>query len=120
MLKNIERTLPCTLTDTEERERTEELLAKMAELEELAIQLDVSRANIKAQAGALEVRVRALRTILRDREELRAVECGQRADSADCLVSVVRLDTGARIQVRPMTEDERQQSLPFVGTQPHA
>ena len=82
--------------------------------------------DIDAEIEGIEDEIRGLRARIRDREqaregviaavkngrELRTVECDERWDYAQKRVVTVRIDTGAEVASREMTQDELQVPMP--------
>jgi hypothetical protein len=114
VLRTIKRELAVVLTPSE-------LLAKgdsVATLHQKASTLRVRKktmtdeisGEIKGVEGAISVLVGQIRT----RSEMREVSCDEVADYANNLVNIIRRDTEATIEVRPLLPTERQKPLPLI------
>lgn len=104
----VQRILPCPLTETELKtavRRISTLLVDKAVLEEEIRKVVASyRAKLKAVAGELGPCMQQMR----EQVEHRSVRCEERFIYATGMVRLVRTDTGALVEERPMREGERQ------------
>lgn len=112
-LKKVTRNLPCRLTEGELLARADDLSVVVQETTaEEGRQTDV-KAQMKARLTELDARKTRLAITIGRKEEYRDVEVEHLADLQAGTVSVIRTDTGESIETRPMTEQERQTSLPL-------
>lgn len=109
------RPLPCPLTQNElgaAIERTSTLLKEKAALEdELRSFAEMQRAKLRARCADLDLCYRQIT----ERIDYRPIACEERHVYDAGLVRIVRLDTGAIVEERPMTAQERQLPLDAVG-----
>ena len=113
-IETVSRQLFVALTAEEIQERGEQLAVK---LREIAVAYDGMAEDAKEwKADILHLETEANETahIIRERRELRPVEVDV-VPAADGKVSEVRRDTGEVVAVRPISERERQLSLPKIG-----
>lgn len=112
-LKKLTRNLPCRLTDEELLARADDLSVVVQETTaEEGRQTDV-KAQMKARLTELDARKTRLAITIGRKEEYRDVEVELKADIQAGTVTIYRTDTGESIETRPMTEHERQTSLPL-------
>lgn len=113
VLKEVTRSLPCRLTDPELLTKADELSVVVQEVSaEEDRQTDV-KAQMKAKLTELDARKTRLAITIGRKEEYRDVRCELQADVQAGTVTVIRTDTGESLETRPMTEDEKQKSLPL-------
>ncbi len=117
VLAREKRELPVPLTAGEIEER----LIKWGDLETRKAELEGEAKRIadefKGQVGQIASEIALVQKQLKARAEVREVETADRADYPNALVRMVRLDTGAEYDTRPMTQEELKQSqhrLPSV------
>lgn len=111
MRKMDPRQLPCALTDQEKLARGMDL-AKLSETIQTMRDIEASRRKgAKVEIEGLELDQSKLAATIRQGTELRLVEVGEEHDLTSKVVRVVRLDTGAILTARPMTQDELQMVL---------
>lgn len=115
-LRSLTRDLRCDLTLDQVREKGEHLARQSAEQ-------DLLKAKNKAEKTAMaeaekEKAAEISRTAydVRTRSELRAVECEWQADYGRDRAVLVRLDTGAELERRTLTAEERQMELQIGAT----
>lgn len=89
------RTLGCVLSDSE-------LISRLSAID-----------GISKSIAALKARLKLLRYEVRDRSELREVECEIEFNYESHTVFVKRTDTREIIERRPMTKEEKNLELPF-------
>lgn len=109
------RKLDVVLSAEERDERQESLLTALSEGEDLAAEKSAAMADFRQRGKAQAARVVELRHAVTARIEKRDVKCEERFDDRRGEVQVVRLDTGAVIDTRPQTPEERQQVIPGTG-----
>jgi flagellar basal body rod protein FlgC len=112
------RSLRCYLTQ-------EELLAAGERLAELLDNLrgaESERESVVKQYKAKEAELAALiesqQLLVRNKSEIRMVDCVNVLDYTDVRCIVTRLDTGEIVVNRKLTEDEKQSTLEFDGEMP--
>lgn len=114
-LKEVTRNLPCRLTDAELLVRADDLSVAVQEITaEENRQTDV-KAQMKARLTELDSRKTRLAITVGRKEEYRDIRCELSADLQAGTVTTIRTDTGEAMETRPMSESERQQSLPMEG-----
>ena len=112
-LKKIMRNLPCRLTERELLDRADQLSVVVQETNaEEGRQTDV-KAQMKAKLTELDARKTRLAITIGRKEEYRDVEVELMADVQAGTVTIYRMDTAEALETRPMTEQERQSSLPL-------
>lgn len=112
-LKRITRNLPCRLTEGELLARADDLSVVVQETTaEEGRQTDV-KAQMKARLTELDARKTRLAITIGRKEEYRDVEVELMADVQAGTVTIYRMDTSEAIETRPMTEQEKQNALPF-------
>lgn len=102
-----QRELMCKLTEGEIIARGDEMAKAELEID----RLKETRRGVNGQIADLSTRRNKLATIIEEGEEARAVDCTWIEDFAKNVVRLVRQDTGAEVDTRPMTADDRQESL---------
>jgi hypothetical protein len=112
------RSLRCQLTQ-------EELLAageKLAELLDNLRGAESARESVvrqyKAKEAELAAQIESQQLLVRNKSEIRTVDCVNVLDYTDVRCIVTRLDTGEIIVNRKLTEDEKQSTLEFDGEKP--
>jgi hypothetical protein len=73
---------------------------------------EIAKAN-RMKLTEFETEIRRLSGAIREREEMRLVDCERRFDYETGRVTDVRLDSGEVLAVRDMSEVERQKDLPL-------
>lgn len=112
-VKRVTRNLPCRLTETELLARADNLSVVVQETTaEEGRQTDV-KAQMKARLTELDARKTRLAITIGRKEEYRDVEVELMADVQAGTVTTYRQDTGEAIDTRPMSEKERQTTLPL-------
>jgi hypothetical protein len=101
------RELPCSLTESELVREGLELALLMFQLDEAFALEQHRRQQYNALVEAGQAKVRAHAEVLTGGVIRRPVECQVEWDHDTAEVIVTRLDTGAVIEHRPMTEEER-------------
>jgi len=110
LLKDTTRNLPCALTQDELIAAGEQLAEVQEDIQNEDARAADVKASLKSTMTELESKRARLASTVRRREEYRdvAVELWLHEDG---MVHAVRRDTGEGLEVRPMTDQERQQSL---------
>lgn len=109
--KSVKRDLEVALTDSEMLKRNEELLAAMQARDDLIAAKSEATSNINASIKLAAQHVKELASALRNKKEKREVDCIERMIFPTNTVEIVRTDTGAVVEKRAMTPDERQPVL---------
>ncbi len=113
-LKTVVRSVPCRLTDAELLARADELSGVVQDTTaEEGRQTDI-KAQLKARLTELDARKTRLALTIGRKEEHRDVDVAHVADLQAGTVTVFRTDTGEAMDTRPMTDAERQDSLPLT------
>lgn len=102
-----QRPLECKLSAAEFNDRSD----KMAAAELLIEQLKEQRKGVNGKIAAAATERARLAHIIESQIEVRAVECEWRDDLRQNLKRLVRLDTNAEVDSRPLTADDLQQDL---------
>lgn len=113
--KTFERDLEVSLTDAERLKRNEDLLEAMQARDDLKSQKSEATSQINASIKISEGRVKDLAIALRSGKEKRPVRCTERFLFETNTVEIVRADTGAVIEKRAMTPEERTPTLPGLS-----
>jgi hypothetical protein len=108
-LQQEERRLEVKLTEAELLKRGDDMAAAECEIEKLKEERKALNVSIQNAAGT---RAELAHTIERGTEE-QPVQCEWRPDYPKNVFRLVRLDTGAEVDTRAMTADERTVSLDF-------
>ncbi len=103
--------LPCRLTDEEMLLKAAELATLVVEVEHTEGRLKVRRTELRAELKKGRQRAAELAKVVANRTEDREVEVYEEPDPGTGLVWTVRRDTGARVDSRPMTAEDRQLEL---------
>lgn len=112
-LRRVIRSLPCRLSETELLARADELSVVVQETSaEESRQTDV-KTQMKARLTELDARKTRLAITIGRKEEFRDVEVELMADVQAGTVTVIRQDTGESLETRPMSDAERQTTLPL-------
>lgn len=112
-IKRVTRNLPCRLTEPELLARADELSVVVQETNaEEGRQADV-KAQMKARLTELDARKTRLAITIGRKEEYRDVEVELMADLQAQTVTVYRMDTSEATETRPMSEQEKQATLPL-------
>lgn len=111
MHEKTEEFLPVKLTDEEFYERSTELAEVDQKIEDAEEEKRSLSQAIKNRVGGLITRKVQLRTIVRERQEFRHVECEWIPHFPSKQVSLVRMDTGETVRTRTMKVEELQEKL---------
>ena len=113
-LRKVMRSVPCRLTDAELLARADELSGVVQDTTaEEGRQTDI-KAQLKARLTELNARKTRLALTIGRKEEHRDVDVEHVADLQAGTVTVFRTDTDEAMDTRPMTDAERQDSLPLT------
>lgn len=105
--------LKCLLTDKELIETGSELSHEIQVLSGIAAELETIKADYKAKSKASDARIQSLTIRMRDKYEMRPVECVEIKNFETKKYLVLRVDTGEEIETRDLREDELQMPLPI-------
>lgn len=111
--RSIKMRLKHQLTTEEKRELAESMADNQAKLEELEDEKKAVASDYKSRIETVQGEIRRESNTYRQGWELRDIQCSEIQDFDKGIVTVVRLDTGEEVKVRPMTHDERTLELPF-------
>lgn len=111
LLKTMTESLDCKLTDSEFKERAEQLGAQLEDIRGAADRHASQKSAQKSEMAALEAKRDLLAMIVRRHAEERDVQVEVHADDAKGVVSYTRMDTGEVYHERPMSAAERQVEL---------
>lgn len=112
-IRRVTRNLPCRLTDAELLDRADQLSVVVQETSaEEARQTDL-KTQMKARLTELDSKKTRLAITIGRKEEYRDVEVELMADIQAGTVTVYRMDTSEAIETRPMSEQEKQATLPL-------
>lgn len=109
------RILPVELTDVEVQQKATNLAEKVEEIATTKALAKNAAANFKDRLDDLAADASRLSREIRSRTEDRAVDCEESPDYRRGMMDIVRCDTGAVVDSRQLTYEERQQELPTVA-----
>jgi hypothetical protein len=109
------RMLKCKLSVEEWQERAELLSEEHERLTRLENEHKAVEYLFRQRSKLAKGNIERLAEALRTHEEVRAVECEQRRNEGALAIEMVRTDTGEVLERRPMTTEERQETLPGVA-----
>lgn len=107
--------LKVPLTDPELIQTGDDLATEHNDLRGVNNELESIRADYKAKVKAHEARIEILSIRMRDKFEMRPVDCNEQKNYAAKVLTVMRIDTGAIIESRDLRQDELQIPLPLDG-----
>lgn len=107
--------LKVELSQEEILQAADELATALDNLSQLDAEKESVTRELKAKAAALEAEVTTQQLLVRNKYERRNIDCENTLDYTTMESYTKRLDTGEEILRRPMTEDEKQTTLPFDG-----
>lgn len=109
------RMLKVNLTEKELLEAGQQLVAKLDDFKTVQADRDSVNKGYKAKEAEIEARITSLQIMVRNKYEVRSVECDNVQDFKALECFVIRKDTGEEILRRKLTSDEKQSDLPFDG-----
>lgn len=112
-LSRTKHELPVKLTREELADAGVKLAGLLRDQGALDRHLKEVKAEMKSQEDVLQGKVDVAAMVIRNGEELRKVEVEIRADFQRGMVTVVRIDTGATVTTRKLSDDERQKKMVF-------
>lgn len=111
VVKEIDRTLECKLTEAEEIKHARELARIREEIRQVEGGLESYKSQVKAKLTELTGRMDGILAQIRDGKEYRNVLCEELHDYAACEVRIYRTDNQQLVECRPMTAAEKQMSM---------
>jgi len=99
-------TLKCVLTQDEILQAGQSLADAQEKIERLRDELASYKAQNKTQEAEAEAIANRNGTLVRQKYEMRSVECEVERDYQHEFITVTRLDTGAIVDHRPMNREE--------------
>ncbi len=109
------RQLRCVMTDAEMSLKASELAKQLGIKADIEAAKKAAAESAKSQLSLVDGQIGILAYDVRTKAESRPVQIEDRRNDADMMIETYRLDTGERIDARPMTIDERQPKLFDVG-----
>lgn len=120
--KTEKRSLPVKLSDLELRERADELAGAQIRLSEIEDEKKSAVSQYKASIDSKQGEIARLSHVIRDRSEQRNIKCEWRFEQSGFDATgqpvwhpeqktLVRVDTGESVEVRAITDEERQLKL---------
>lgn len=113
--ETVERKLGVFLSEAGMLRRARAIVELMDRLDRIRENAKELAAECKAEAKIVEKQMRLAAKELRDGEQIVAVQCAWREDETKLEMYLVRLDTEEEIERRPMSDQERQRTLPAVA-----
>lgn len=113
-IETVDRECYVDLTPEEVRAKGTDLALKVQEIDEETAELREYVKTEKSRIQGLVLESKKLAECVRQRRELRVVLVDI-VDVGEGKVNEVRQDTGEVLRTRPMTDAERQRSLPAIG-----
>lgn len=108
----VKQHLRCTLSDLERLDRADKMAEAFHDLEREEHRQESLKAQMKSRMAELRERHKQLVEVVGSGEEYRDVVVRVTYDYSDGTVTEVRTDTGDQIDIRQMTDHERQMYLP--------
>ncbi len=100
--------LQCKLTPEEQEQAAQDLARLLDDLQGLEEQLTSIKTDFKGKIEQCEANINVKKRLVRDKRELRPVDCEVQSNFTQCTVRVTRKDTGEVIEDRKMTGNEAQ------------
>lgn len=107
------RSLRCQLTQDELLAAGEKLADMLDALRCTTSERENVTKQYKAKEAELEAQIETQQLLVRNKSEIRTVDCENILDYTDVKCIVKRLDTGEVIVDRKLTEDEKQSTMEF-------
>jgi len=106
------RTLECILTDKETAEYGKQLAAQEQELGVIKDEETSAKSLFKSRKDAKDKEIKRLSGIINSRADMREIACEIVYNTPQTMkCTIVRTDTGEEVEVRDMTDDEKQLSF---------
>lgn len=113
--QEIFRVLECVLTEKETAEYGERLAAQEKELEAIKDEETSMKSAIKSRKDQKAKEIKRISEIITNRSEMRSISCEIVYDTPKPMqCTVMRTDTGVEVQVRDMTDEEKQISFDYM------
>lgn len=112
------REIKCDLTDAELLRKGQEMALLQRDKELVEMQKKESAAEFKGKIDGLENKLSKVCAIIRDKYEMRQVNCREVKDFVNKVRRIIRCDNEEEIEVHPMTPADLQGKLPNVPTEP--
>lgn len=109
------RMLKCDLTEKELLAAGADLASKLDDLKTCQAEKESVNKSYKAKEAEFEAQIQKGQILVRNKYDIRSVECENVQDFRSLTCTVTRKDTGETVLVRKLTEDEKQSTLPFDG-----
>lgn len=110
-MKKFAMALPCHLNDDEVLELTDVMIGHLAEVRHLKMQKKQAIADYKLNIDGHEALAFQLESEITAKTKDKAVDCAEVKIEAANSIIVFRLDTGAEVSRRPMTEADNQKGM---------
>ncbi len=108
MKKQVQENVLVRLTNDEMRDRAQSLASKLNEIDDLTMKHAEIKKQLKLKADNAHEEERELRAIIATGMEQRPVDCEETFDFKKGVVVTRRIDSGAEVGTRKMTDEERQ------------
>lgn len=105
-MKTLKRNLPVNLTQDERHVKALEMAAALSEYDDAESEKKEATRELTAKMKELRARATALREEVSTGKADRLVDCIEEANLIGRIWEVFRTDTGERVETRPMTNDE--------------
>lgn len=109
--QQVERTLEVELTPEELLGKGRELSSAIIERLRIKNKAKYAAEGFTAEIKLFEQQIETLGMLVSEGKEFRKVKCVERITESGIEVEMTRLDTGELVGIRPMTAEERQESL---------
>lgn len=106
-----DRKLPCVLTEQELAIKRDEIARKVHEYKLAEAEKRAVTATLASRVKALRADIERLGEEISERTEERLVPCQEESVYEASRVDLIRTDTGEVVGSRPMTGEERQESI---------
>ena len=111
LTRKVTKALPCKLTDDEVLKYGRDIARAVSDRERIDGELNSVKADYKGKLAEQEAIIGKLSPRVHSGIETREVECEEVKNWTRGTVTVIRQDTGERIEDRPMREDEKAMQL---------
>lgn len=111
------RILKCQLTQEEVLQAGDDLATALDNLKQLLAEKESVVKSFKAKEAEIEANITAKQVLVRNKYDYRPIECNNVLDYETTECYVIRIDTNEEIIRRTMSEDEKQTTLPFDGSE---
>lgn len=104
--------MQCELTAEELAERSQEFADLLAERDRVEAAYKAHASAERKRVGGMDVRLRVLMRVVRDKTENRPITCKLRPNYTEGAMDIVRVDNGEVVDTRALTAEERQLEVP--------